>query len=486
MRRGVVAVTAVAALAAVALSGWALLSPRHSTVGRNVFVNPPGIIDGFSTPTIVTNPRNPNEVAVTYREDRPNLTASLSWSTDRGGSFHQTNLPLPAGLDRPFFPDAAFAPDGTLYVAYANLIGPGNVPGNLWVARSPDAGRTLSTPTLVATAMTFQPRITIGAGRALNLTWLQSNRVMGQPAVTGGQVRVMMAHSPDGGRTWSTPSPVNPEDGRLVSAASAAVDRSSIVVAYERFGPTADNLGTGGTTPQPDTYDIVVTRSGPGGTGFSPPAVVAANVRTTQRFSLFFPQFPSLAAAPDGSLYLTWSQGRAKGQDALVARSQDLGTHWSPPVRANDNPAGDGTARSLPTLSVAPNGRVDVVMIDQRNDPSGLFAEAYLATSTDGARSFHDVRLSSATFDTRVGPSFGGNLPPDIGSHLSVVSQRAGVQAAWADSRLGTETTARQDIVTAHVSVPGTGLGSRKWLLVAAGVLLLGAAAVLLVSRRRA
>jgi hypothetical protein len=231
----------------------------------------------------------------------------------------------------------------------------------------------------------------------------------------------------------------------------------------------------------------VTTGTGIGGIAgrhFSPPVVVASGIHTTQRFSLFFPQYPSLATGPDGSLYLAWSQGLAHGQDALVARSRDLGAHWDIPVRANDNRAGDGTARALPTLSVAPNGRVDVVLIDQRNDPSGIFAEVYLASSNDSGHSFHVVRLSSATFDTRVGPSFGGNLPPDIGAHLSVSSQAKTVHAAWADSRLGNETTGRQDIVTSRIALSGA-LAARNWLLAAAVILLLVSAGVLLWGRRR-
>jgi hypothetical protein len=478
-----VALVVGAALTAVVLVVIAFVTRPGTQVGQNVFVNPAGIINAFSTPTIVVNPRQNRDVVVTYRQDRPTLTAQLSWSGDGGATFHPTDLPLPAGLDRPFFPDAVFGADGTLYVAYVDLAGRGNVPDNLWVARSVDAGRTLSAPTMIATGRTFQPRITNGDRGAVDLTWLQASTPV-QGGLTGDQVRVAMAQSTDGGRSWSPPTVVSAADGRLVSAASAVADRGSIVVSYERFGPTAGNLGTGGTTAAPDNYDIVVTRMDPGATSFSPPVVVARSIHTSQRFSLFFPEFPSLSAGPDGSLYLAWGQGLARGSDALVARSQDLGKAWSKPVRANDNPAGDGTARSLPTLSVAANGRVDVVLLDRRDDPTGRFAEVFLATSTDGAKTFHDRKLSSSAFDTTVGPSFGGNLPPDLGSHLSVASQATGVQVAWADSRLGNETTGRQDILSARVVLPPGGLGARKWLLAGAAALLVGAVGVLVAGRR--
>lgn len=475
---------AVAAAAAVAMVMVALAARPRNSVGQNVFVNPAGIIDAYSTPSIAVDPRRPDNVVVAYREDRPSLAASLSWSSDGASTFHPTSLPLPPGEDRPFFPDVAFGTNGELYVTYANLVGRGNVPGNLWVATSSDGGRSLSTPTRVATGGTFQPRITTAPDGAVDLVWLQADR-LGQAALTGSEVRVEMAQSLDGGQHWSPPIPVSTVDGRLVSAPSVVVARGSIVVTYERFGPAASNLATGGTASAPESYDIVVTRAALGTTQFSQPVVVASDVESTQRFSLFFPQFPSLGAAPDGSLYLAWDKGLGRGQDVLVARSVDLGGHWSAPVRANDNPQGDGTARQLPTLSIAPNGRVDVVMLDQRNDHTGLFAEAYLATSTNDGKSFRNVALSSAAFDTQIGPSFGGGLPPDLGSHLGIASESSSVLAVWADSRLGTETTGRQDIVATRATLPGRGLGGRSWLLVPAAVLVAAAVLILVLGRRR-
>src|SRR5579884_1748445 len=455
-----VVAASTAAVAAVVLAALALVGSNGGTkVERNVFVNPAGLINAYSTPTLTVDPRDPKEVVVVYRQDRPSLSASLAWSVDGGVTFHPTALPLPSGSDRPFFPDAAFGPDGTLYVTYANLVGAGNVPGELWVTTSSDGGRTLAAPTMVATGQTFQPRIATGSTGGADLTWvLEDRRTAGAP-LTGALVKILTVRTTDGGKSWSSTVEVNPADGNLVSGASTVMDNGAQVVTYERFGPSESALITGATATQPEAYDIVVTRSQPGQAAFSAPVVVASGV-TMQRFSLFFPQFPSLAAGPDGSLYLAWDKNLAKGQDVVLTRSQNDGASWSAPVRVNNNPPGDGTARQLPTVSVAPNGRVDVVMIDQRNDHTGLFAEIFLASSTDHGQSFHNVLVSSAAFNTQIGPSFGGGLPPDLGAHLGVASENSGVLAAWADSRLGTDTTGRQDIVAAKIEM--TKAGSRR------------------------
>src|SRR5437660_11023866 len=100
MRRDALAGAALLVAATLVVVG-ALDSPRIA-VGPNVFVNPPGIIDAYSTPTIAENPRRPgNEIAV-FRKDAPRLSAEFGWSTDRNRTWHTTTLPPPPGDDRPY------------------------------------------------------------------------------------------------------------------------------------------------------------------------------------------------------------------------------------------------------------------------------------------------------------------------------------------------------------------------------------------------
>ncbi len=91
----------------------------------NPLVNPPGIIDANNSPNLVRNPLRPASLAVAQRVDRPRFSGAIEWSGDSGTTWQHTALPLPAGLDRPYAPDIAFGPDGTLYVLYVNLTGPG-------------------------------------------------------------------------------------------------------------------------------------------------------------------------------------------------------------------------------------------------------------------------------------------------------------------------------------------------------------------------
>jgi hypothetical protein len=469
-----------AIIAALVLGVLCLLDTAGALPGPNVEVDPPSLLAAYSTPTIVADPRNPGDLVAVYRQDRPKLSARLSRSTDGGNRWSTITIPLPEGDSQPFEPDAAFAPDGTLYVTYVNLTGKGNVPANLWLASSTDGGSTLSTPQLVSSGLTFQPRIAVGAGGAVHLTWLQAHAAgpgrVGVPVVT--PVGIMSATSTNGGRSFSPPVAVSAAARPFATGAvPVAYGHGDLSIAYEQFGTAPLGLGNGGSAPTPEPYSLEVATSTDGGSSFGPPVVVQPKVVSQQRFSLLLAESPSVAAGPRGALYLAWAATLGGEQDVVVSHSIDHGEHWSPPVRANNNPENDGSSRSLPAVSVAPDGRVDVAFLDRRNDPLDIYAEAYLAYSYDNGQTFTNVAVSSVAFDTNVGPSFGGDLPTDLGGHLGLVSGDAGVRVAWADSRLGTSATGRQDIFTALVTIPGSGHAGRLALAAgAAAALLVGMA----------
>ena len=48
--------------------------------------------------------------------------------------------------------------------------------------------------------------------------------------------------------------------------------------------------------------------------------------------------------------------------DVKFSRSTDGGSTWSAPVRINDDPVGNGAWHWFATMSVAPNGRIDVCL----------------------------------------------------------------------------------------------------------------------------
>ena len=69
--------------------------------------------------------------------------------------------------------------------------------------------------------------------------------------------------------------------------------------------------------------------------------------------------------------------------DVHFVRSTDGGLTWSAPVRVNDDPV-NSEWQWFGTMSVAPNGRIDVVFNDTRNSGEENLSELRYTSSTDG------------------------------------------------------------------------------------------------------
>lgn len=441
----------VAGLAILALALARLAGSGRTTVGPNIVANRPAPIDANNSPVVVRDPHRRNRVVVAYRVDRPRYSAGLSWSRDGGVNWQTTTLPLPPGKDRPYAPDVAFAPDGTLYVLYVNLQGRGNDPEALWLARSRDGGRTLEAPTRVAGQLTFQPRLVVDHAAVIHVVWTAADNVGNLSVV--GPTTVVSSHSSDGGATFSAPVAVSDPGRERVGAATPVVDsRGRLVVLYEDFkDDSRDYQDLEGPTWE-GNFALVVSRSDDGGRSFGPGVEAEPAVVPAHRFLVYQPESPSIAAGEGERLYVAWTDGGGGRESVVVRPSVDGGRTWGPAVRVDAHPPGDHTSQFLPAVSASGTGRVDVVFLDRRRDPANVMTDAYLASSADGGRSFHNRRLSSTAFDSRVGPGNATYPGTDLGSRLGVSSDSGTVLAAWTDTRYGTQDTGRQDIITARVS----------------------------------
>ncbi|MDQ3869998.1 MAG: glycoside hydrolase [Chloroflexota bacterium] len=455
MRRTIFAVLAVVfAVAALGSLALRLGADRDVEVGKNVLVNKAGVVEAHNSPSLARDPRRPDTIVATHRIDRPLFSAALNRSTDGGRSWRTTALPLPRGLDRPYAPDVAFAPDGTLYVTYVNLEGTGNVPANLWLSRSSDGGRTLSRPVRIAGRLTFQARVAVDPAANVHVTWLQGREV-GVLQLAGGPSPIVASRSSDGGRTFSRPVRVSDPNRPRVGAASPVIDADGrLVVLYEDFKDDRRDFQNAGGPPWENPFALVVTRP-TGGGAFSRGVQFESGVVPTRRFLVFVPEFPSLAAGPGDTLYAAWSDGRNGDEDVFLRRSDDDGRTWSPPKRVNDNPNGDDTSQYLPRVAVSPDGRVDVLFLDRRRDKKDVMTDATLASSEDEGGSFRNTRLSSRSFDSRVGASAARDLPVDFGSRLGLASADGRSLAAWTDTRVGSKETGRQDVFASSYEIPG-------------------------------
>ena len=486
----VAAIAGLAILTGVALavtSGGGSPEPQG-----NILVNREGMIDVSNSPTVAYNPAREGNLVVTYRKDRPGYDALISYSFNGGQSWEQSVLPLPQGITGctasqgapcPFAPDIAFAPDGTLYVVYVNLVGNGNRPDNLWISTSTDGGRTLSIPTKIAGALTFQQRVTVDPNGPVYVTWVQAAEV-GFLRFADPPPRIVTARSDDGGKTFAAPVPVSDQQRPRVLGPSPVIDGDGqLVVMYQDMkGNRRDYEYQEGPAAELPVA-LVLTRSTDGGRTFAPGVEIEADMLLTRRFLPFLPEIAQLAISPAGRMYATWADGRDGDDDVFLRSSSDGGQTWSPALKVNDNGA-DGTAQFLPNVTVGPGERVSVVFLDGRHDPDGKqLLDAYLATSTDGGKSFDNVRLSVKSFDESIGPTFGELYGTDFGTRLGLTHGGGNLYAAWVDTSAGSQATGRQDVNFAVVDLPS---GSNRGVVLAGlgVVVLLAAGLAFMLSRR--
>ena len=114
--------------------------------------------------------------------------------------------------------------------------------------------------------------------------------------------------------------------------------------------------------------------------------------------------------------------------DVHIVRSTDGGTTWSAPVRVNDDPPGTEAWQWFGTMSVAPNGRIDAVWADSRNDPGGYVSQVYYSSSTDGGANWAAGQAVSPPFD----PHLGWPNQNKIGDYWDMVSDLVGADLAYA------------------------------------------------------
>ncbi len=112
--------------------------------------------------------------------------------------------------------------------------------------------------------------------------------------------------------------------------------------------------------------------------------------------------------------------------DVMFSRSVDGGTTWSAPVRINDDVGNNW--QWFATISVAPNGRLDVVWNDTRNGSQLNISQLFYSTSSDGGENWSVNEALSPSYDSFVGwPN-----QNKMGDYYDMKSDLLGANLAWA------------------------------------------------------
>ncbi len=253
--------------------------------------------------------------------------------------------------------------------------------GDIWFATSATQGATwtypnphpVTTEQIIndnpGTDLANIPIPTVARDGTVYVAWLDYN------VITGGQGRIMLDRSTDGGVSWGA--------DQLVST----INLPPLNVTTQVPSAT-DALAKGGTP---------------------------------------------IAADPTNAndLYIVYAEDTdptdADEADIFLIRSTNGGVAWSAPVKVNhdDSSSGDNI---LPWIDVKHDGTIDVAWYDRRNDPNDVLWDVYIAKSTDGGQSFSaNVKISDAAFATPA------NLW--LGEYLGLAVDSSNAYLAWTSSK---------------------------------------------------
>ena len=475
---------------------------------------------GFSGPTsMAVDPDNPRVIVVASANLRTRL-CHLLVSTDAGATWNQSKE-RPALEAYPYctnttagVPQAsvAWGSGGTLYYAsqaYGNGEGGREGKTSMVLSRTTDLGATWTT-TLVNDARSQpdpKPENTGGFGLAVDRSgaedtvYVSYDRDWSATAPDGhpleNKEEVVVSVSTDGGASFGQPVNLNDHSRLTMTVAGQSyplhfqtafgrpflVAHDGVVLAVGDSGPPADN------EPPDDVYDGIF--------GESDPMLVARSTDRGRTWTVSELSKPIYGAAgshtgmgwtpeggPDGTFVLAYSATpgdtpSASRADIVVQRSTDNGVTWTDPVAINDDNPRDQYTNFYPQLDVAPNGRVDVIWQDNREQTDYLVEVRYTYSTDGGATWAPNMGVTDQKIDFYPGISFNS----DIRQPPGVASTNAFAAIAWADSRFAEAETQTQDnfgVVAQFSPLPAeenTGWRTAAAVLgglVLAGIILLG------------
>jgi hypothetical protein len=152
-----------------------------------------------------------------------------------------------------------------------------------------------------------------------------------------------------------------------------------------------------------------------------------------------------------GNVYLLGSVERYSNNDPcdiMFSKSTNGGLTWSSPMRINDDP-GTNAYQWFGTMSVAPEGRIDVIWLDTRDNPGSVYSALYYSYSMDGGESWSENTQLSDVFD----PHLGWPQQDKMGDYFDMISDESGAHLAWANTFNG-----EQDVYYAHITPSTTGI----------------------------
>jgi hypothetical protein len=443
---------------------------------------------GFGPPTSMLAAPGDPWVIVAATHDLRSRTCYLLRSLDAGSTWQFSQTP-PGPADYPYClnnnagvaaASIAWGRDGTLYYAregYGDGEGMRNGQSSIVLARSTDLGDTWQTTVVednrgktgeTAPAAHGVSGLAVDTSGARDVVYVGYTRRY-RDAPEDSPLRnphVLVAVSTDGGASFDEPVELNEQIDLTRTIAGEdypLLMQSSFGAPFMTVHDGTLLVVAGSTTPadhQPPPPPEAGADLRPGTWYAHPmPQLIARstdNGRTWSFATLGPPIYAGAGAqtgmgwtpigGPDGTFVVAYaatpeSSSTTGMADLVVQRSTDGGRTWTDPVAIDDDNPADGYTSFYPQLAVAPNGRIDVVWQDNRNETDFRMHVRY-TYSTDGGQTWApNVQINDQPLDFNLGISFNSDLryPPGVAStdHYATFG--------WADSRFADDVTHTQD-----------------------------------------
>ncbi|NOS85441.1 MAG: exo-alpha-sialidase [Ignavibacteria bacterium] len=208
---------------------------------------------------------------------------------------------------------------------------------------------------------------------------------------------IIFSFSSDGGETWAERKRINEQSGNECSDAGATV--LGVVPCVGLNGEVYLTWCS--------PFGIMLDRSTDGGMSFFEKDIKVADLPGSFRMSVPGVYrtfgFPSMSCDMSsgkyrGTLYISWADQKNgyDNTDIWISRSSNEGITWSEPAKVNDDSGSKHQFYNWLTIDQE-TGIIYVVFYDRRNYDDER-TDVYLASSTDGGRTFLNERISEEPF----------------------------------------------------------------------------------------
>lgn len=409
---------------------------------------------GFEGAYVAANPADPNHVVIA---DTNVLRGRCAFHTtfDGGREWIDGYYDLPPGFTGCFIngPSGGHVASGSVgrgsgdrvYTVFGSAHEDDFGRESVLVATSTDGGASFGRPKVVIRPTgpeigLARPLMTVVPGTSGADTLLLSAWTCRRAADGTRCDSVLFSRSDDGGQTYSDPVVVNdPPAGQNVSQPAMDTDGTVYMTFQRRFidGPV----------------ELYLAKSADGGKTFTH-SLLDRQIEIGMQYDS-----AKIVADPlTGALYTTWADRRTGRFQIFFRKSLDKGVSWGErSVLLAPDRGATGSSRS-PSISVAPNGRIDIVYYHTSPAPDRqAFDDVFWGYSIDGGENFLSRQVNEAPINRNKGYSGPAGALKELGNHYppGVSSTDAAAYVVWSDTREADDLTNTQDVVLRRMDVQG-------------------------------